>query len=82
MYPTKNEERIIAIETTRKAPDTSGFPNIPLIVGCSAQSTRETIKLCHQASAAGAAYALVLAASYYNALALVFFIRFDSPFIS
>ncbi|QSS60475.1 dihydrodipicolinate synthetase [Histoplasma capsulatum] len=65
-----NEERIAAIETTRKALDSSGFPNMPLIVGCSAQSTRETIKLCHQAYAAGADYALVLAASYYKALLL------------
>ncbi|EGE79248.1 dihydrodipicolinate synthetase [Blastomyces dermatitidis ATCC 18188] len=65
-----NEERITAIETTRKALDSAGFPNMPLIVGCSAQSTRETIRLCQQAHAAGADYALVLAASYYKALLL------------
>ncbi|KLJ11003.1 hypothetical protein EMPG_13707 [Blastomyces silverae] len=65
-----NEERSTAIETTRKALDSAGFPNMPLIVGCSAQSTRETIRLCQQAHAAGADYALVLAASYYKALLL------------
>ncbi|PGH01614.1 hypothetical protein AJ79_07862 [Helicocarpus griseus UAMH5409] len=63
-----NEERLSAIEATRKALDSCGFPNMPLIVGCSAQSTRETVKLCNQAYAAGADYALVLAASYYKAL--------------
>ncbi|PGG96386.1 hypothetical protein GX51_07840 [Blastomyces parvus] len=65
-----DEERITAIEATRKALDSSGFPNMPLIVGCSAQSTRETIRLCQQAHAAGGDYALVLAASYYKALLL------------
>ncbi|OAX81787.1 hypothetical protein ACJ72_03865 [Emergomyces africanus] len=65
-----NEERITAIETTRKTLDSSGFPNMPLIVGCSAQSTRETIQLCHEAYTAGADYALVLTASYYKALLL------------
>ncbi|OJD22312.1 hypothetical protein ACJ73_06338 [Blastomyces percursus] len=65
-----NEERITVIETTRKALDSAGFPNMPLIVGCSAQSTRETIRLCQQAHAAGADYTLVLSASYYKALLL------------
>ncbi|KAK2775705.1 hypothetical protein FQN52_003959 [Onygenales sp. PD_12] len=65
-----NEERVAAIETTRKALDDSGFTDMPLIVGCSAHSTREAIKLCQQAYAAGADYALVLAPSYYRPLLL------------
>jgi dihydrodipicolinate synthase/N-acetylneuraminate lyase len=40
---------------------------MPLIVGCAAQSTRETVLLCQQAAAAGGDYALVLPPAYYKA---------------
>jgi 4-hydroxy-2-oxoglutarate aldolase len=60
-------ERNLITSTTRKALDDEGFHNIPIIVGCGSQSTRETIALCHEALAAGGDYALVLPPSYYKA---------------
>jgi dihydrodipicolinate synthase/N-acetylneuraminate lyase len=62
------EERIIVTLTTRKALDDSGFGYMPIIVGCGAQSTRETIQLCDDAHRAGGDYALVLPPSYYRGL--------------
>lgn len=41
---------------------------MPIIVGCGAQSTRETIELCEEAHHAGGDYALVLPPSYYAGL--------------
>ncbi|KAF9873861.1 putative dihydrodipicolinate synthetase [Colletotrichum karsti] len=41
---------------------------IPLIAGCGAQSTRETLQLCRDAAKSGATHALVLPPSYYGAL--------------
>ncbi|KAK1953526.1 dihydrodipicolinate synthase [Colletotrichum sublineola] len=41
---------------------------VPLIAGCGAQSTRETIQLCRDAGRAGASHALVLPPSYYGPL--------------
>jgi 4-hydroxy-2-oxoglutarate aldolase len=38
-----------------------------IVVGCSAQSVRETVKLCRDAKANGAEYALVLPPSYWAA---------------
>lgn len=63
-----NKERSTAITATRTALDTTGFTNMPLMAGCSAQSTRGTIKMCQNAHEAGADYALVLPASYYQTL--------------
>ena len=60
-------ERKSVTETTRTALDRAGFRNLPIIVGCGAQSVRETIELCHEASASGGDYALVLPPSYYPA---------------
>jgi dihydrodipicolinate synthase/N-acetylneuraminate lyase len=48
--------------------DNAGFPHLPVIVGCGAQSTRETIELCCEAAEAGGDYALVLSPSYYATL--------------
>ncbi len=62
-----HSERNLVTRTTRKALDDAGFHNIPIIVGCASQSTRETIELCHEALAAGGDYALVLPPSYYKA---------------
>lgn len=56
-----DEERIEVIRLTRQTLDEQGFPNIPVIAGASAPSVRGTIKLCTDASEAGAAFVLVLA---------------------
>ncbi|OJD19950.1 hypothetical protein AJ78_00144 [Emergomyces pasteurianus Ep9510] len=61
-------ERNLATKTTREALDAAGFPQIPIIVGCGAQSTRETINLCQEAAASGGDYALVLPPAYYKGL--------------
>ena len=61
-------ERKQVTRTTRKALTEGGFDSMPIIVGCGAQSTREAIELCHEASAAGGDYALILPPSYYKAM--------------
>ncbi|KAI5866246.1 dihydrodipicolinate synthetase [Durotheca rogersii] len=60
-------EREQVTSTTRKALDNAGFSHIPVVVGCGAQSTRETIQYCCEAWEAGGDYALVLPPSYYAA---------------
>ncbi len=62
------QERSMVTSRTRKALDDAGYGDMPLIVGCGSQSTRETIELCHEAHAAGGDYALVLPPSYYKGL--------------
>lgn len=61
-----HHERKLVTQTTRKALNDAGFHSLPLLVGCGAQSTRETIELCREALAAGGDYALVLPPSYYK----------------
>ncbi|PGH10367.1 hypothetical protein GX51_00124 [Blastomyces parvus] len=63
-----HNERNLVTRTTREALDRAGFPLVPIIVGCGAQSTRETISLCQEAAASGGDYALVLPPAYYKAL--------------
>lgn len=63
-----HQERKIVTESTRLALDQGGFPTLPIIAGCGAQSVRETVELCQEAYAAGADYALVLPPSYYKPL--------------
>ncbi|ROT37174.1 dihydrodipicolinate synthase [Sodiomyces alkalinus F11] len=41
---------------------------MPLIAGCGAQSTRETLQLCRDAAKSGASHALMLPPSYYGGL--------------
>jgi 4-hydroxy-2-oxoglutarate aldolase len=60
-----HEERALVTSTTRSALDAKGYTHIPVIVGCGAQSTRETIQYCREAHAAGGDYALVLPPNYY-----------------
>lgn len=62
------EERKLVTSTTRKALDEAGYRYMPIIVGCGAQSTRETIQHCCDAWQAGGDYALVLPPSYYASL--------------
>lgn len=61
-----HEERKLITSTTRKALDDAGFSEMPIIVGCGAQSTREAIELAKDAKASGGDYALVLPPSYFK----------------
>jgi len=63
-----HKERNLITSTTRKALDDAGFGYMPVIVGCGAQSTRESIELCEEAASAGGDYALVLPPAYYQGL--------------
>ncbi|KAI5858262.1 dihydrodipicolinate synthetase family protein [Durotheca rogersii] len=62
------EERSLIVKTTRAALDQADHHLMPLIAGCGAQSTRETIQLCQDAAAAGAGFAIVLPPAYYGSL--------------
>ena len=61
-----HKERRLITSTTRKALDEAGFEDMPIIVGCGSQSTRETVELCKDALASGGDYALVLPPSYFK----------------
>ncbi|KKK21095.1 hypothetical protein P175DRAFT_0497014 [Aspergillus ochraceoroseus IBT 24754] len=62
------EERNLITAATRSALDSNGAAAMPLLVGCGAPSTRETIRFCIDAANAGGDYVLVLPPSYYKAL--------------
>ncbi|KAI9789460.1 MAG: hypothetical protein M1816_006002 [Peltula sp. TS41687] len=59
-------ERKAITRATRQALNGAGFHEMPIIVGCGAQSTRETVELCRDAMDAGGDYALILPPSYYR----------------
>ena len=61
------EERKAVTRATRRALQVGGHAEMPIIVGCGAQSTRETVQLCRDALDAGGDYGLVLPPSYYRA---------------
>ena len=61
-------ERMVVNSATRRALDSAGYSHLPVIVGCGAQSTRETIQLCREAAQSGGSHALVLPPSYYSSL--------------
>jgi 4-hydroxy-2-oxoglutarate aldolase len=61
------DERILVTSTVRKAIDEAGFTEMPIVVGCAAQSVRETVEFCVDAHKAGGDYALVLPPCYYKA---------------
>ncbi|KAF2968013.1 hypothetical protein GQX73_g5583 [Xylaria multiplex] len=63
-----HEERSLITRLTRNALDGAGYTNMPVIVGCGAQSTRETIQLCKEAAEAGGSHVLVLPPAYYGGL--------------
>lgn len=63
-----HSERQLVTSTTRRALREAGYSHLPIIVGCGAQSTRETIQYCREAFEAGGDYALVLPPSYYSPL--------------
>lgn len=59
-------ERQDVLRLARRVLDEHGRPGAVIIAGCGAQSTRETVLLCHEAKEAGADFALVLAPSYWG----------------
>lgn len=61
-------EREAVIKATRVALEKAGKPDMPLIVGCGAQSTRETIKLCQGAANSGGTHTMILPPSYYGGI--------------
>ncbi|PMD55773.1 aldolase [Hyaloscypha bicolor E] len=61
-------ERQTVTATTRSALNSAGFSHLPVLVGCGAQSVRETIIHCREAYTAGGDYALVLPPAYYAPL--------------
>lgn len=63
-----HDERRLVTSTTRKALRDAGYSHLPIIVGCGAQSTRETIQYCREAFESGGDYALVLPPAYYAPL--------------
>lgn len=63
-----HSERRLVTTATREALDSAGYTHIPVIVGCGAQSTRETIELCHDAMLSGGDYAMILPPCYYRPL--------------
>lgn len=63
-----HEERRQATRATRDALDAAGYASVPVIVGCGAQSTRETIELCRDAAESGGSHVLVLPPAYYGGL--------------
>jgi L-threo-3-deoxy-hexylosonate aldolase len=60
------EEKILITKTTRTALDSANFSSVSLMVGCSAQSVRETLQLCEDAFAAGGDSVLLIPPSYYR----------------
>lgn len=60
------EERILVTSTTRQALNEAGYRSLPILVGCAAQSVRETVQFCKDAYHAGGDYALLLPPSYYK----------------
>jgi dihydrodipicolinate synthase/N-acetylneuraminate lyase len=63
-----HSERQTVTSTTRSALNAAGFSHLTVLVGCGAQSVRETIQYCREAYTAGGDYALVLPPSYYAPL--------------
>ncbi|WYZ42539.1 hypothetical protein EsH8_VI_000238 [Colletotrichum jinshuiense] len=63
------EERSLMIRCAADTIHQEGHDiKVPLIAGCGAQSTRETLQLCKDAAKSGASHALMLPPSYYGSL--------------
>jgi len=63
-----DEERMLVTKTTRQGLQHCGHGDMPILVGCGAPSTQQTIKLCRDAAESGGDFALVLPPSYYGSL--------------
>lgn len=61
------DEKYVVISTVRQVLNDTGFGQMPVIAGASAQSARECIRLCKDSARAGASHVLVLPPSYYKA---------------
>lgn len=61
-----HEERVHLVRGVRGAMDQAGFSDIPIVVGCSAQSVRESVMLCQAAFEAGGNCGLLLPPSYFQ----------------
>jgi len=61
-----HSEKSAVTKATREALDEAGFQDVSVMVGCSAQSVRETVELCKEAAEAGGDSALLISASYYR----------------
>lgn len=61
-------EKIAVTKATREALDSAGFTKVPIMVGASAGSVRETIALIKESESAGGEYVLLLPPSYYRGL--------------
>jgi len=60
-----HSERSIIIKHVRKCLDDNGYEDTPIIAGCGAASSHETLLLAREAGEAGASYALILPPSYW-----------------
>lgn len=60
-----HSERATLIKCARRALDGASLQHVPIIVGTGAGSTRETIELSKEATAAGADYAIVITSGYF-----------------
>jgi L-threo-3-deoxy-hexylosonate aldolase len=58
-------ERTRIIHSARKALDAAGFREVPIVVGASGGSTRETVVLCEEVAAAGADAVIVITPGYF-----------------
>jgi 4-hydroxy-2-oxoglutarate aldolase len=63
-----DEERKLITKTTRQGLQRCGHGEMPILVGCGAPSTQQTIKLCIDGAESGGDFALVLPPSYYGTL--------------
>ncbi|KAK7054784.1 hypothetical protein VNI00_003247 [Paramarasmius palmivorus] len=61
-----HSERVTLIKAARRTLDANGFPEVPLIVGTGAGSTRETLELTVEAANAGADFAIVITSGYFS----------------
>jgi dihydrodipicolinate synthase/N-acetylneuraminate lyase len=61
----RHGERTRLIHSARKALDTAGFFDVPIIVGAGGGSTRQPIALCNEVGAAGADAAIVITPRYF-----------------
>lgn len=67
VHLTHHERNRVTL-VTRKALDSAGFTDMPVIVGCASESIRGTVSLTIDAKENGGDYALVLPPSYYKGL--------------
>jgi dihydrodipicolinate synthase/N-acetylneuraminate lyase len=70
-----HDERMVITRATRTAISRSANPGLPLIVGCGAQSTRETIQLCLDAAQSGGSHVMILPPAYYGGLLTIDLLR-------